>query len=137
MLPILIKIASISESSHQGDSNEHPKHRILSRIDRFLWKIDKNYISNIIKYTPYLFFCLTTEEEVSETGGWSAININWSDSVRPCTGWQVYNILPHRCQSKSALQPIDTDHQILKITFSIANCSNLLTIAIENVSNPL
>ena len=35
---------------NRGNSNECPQHR-------FLWRIDQNYVSNIIKYPPYLFVC--------------------------------------------------------------------------------
>ena len=61
MLWVLIRIAStlwvliridILMSIHNigwGDTNEHPQHRIL-------WRFDKNYLSIIMEYAPYLFF---------------------------------------------------------------------------------
>ena len=42
------------ESPRRGDSNEYPQHM-------FLWRTDKDYLSVIIKYPPYLFhlYCLS------------------------------------------------------------------------------
>ena len=48
MLRVLVRIAL--ESPRRGDSNEYPQHM-------FLWRIEENYPSIIIKYPPYLAFC--------------------------------------------------------------------------------
>ena len=33
----------------------------------------------------------TTKKEIGETGGRPTVDINWCDSVRPCTGWQIWH----------------------------------------------
>ena len=47
-------------SSYVVGTNEYPQHT-------FLWRIDENYPSIIIKYPPYLFFCMVQYGQTVKT----------------------------------------------------------------------
>ena len=49
------------ESPDQGSSNEQPQHM-------FLWRSKENYPSNIIKYPPCLFYCISCHAEATKGG---------------------------------------------------------------------